>query len=397
MSGKNIKEFLAKHYRYVIVGGLFVVLVVVLIIFLIKGKDSVDVNEENVSTIPEMDTTIEVPKDKYEEDAYPAVNTLVSNYLDAMSNGDTDTMASLSSSLSDDEKAFYQAQAQYVENYSDYKVYTKKGPAENSYFLLATYNLRVKDIATPLPALLSLYVCKNESGDMYINNESLSSDEETYILQLVAQKDFADLIDQVDLDYNAAIEADESLATATAGIKDEINRAAQQILTTKQQEEMEAAAQAEAAAQQEAMAAAATKVRCTDDNVNIRSSASTDAEILGKTTKGAIYTRYEKMENGWSKVEYDGGEAYIKSDYLEDVPEESGDNVADAGTAAPAEAGGTITIKENVNVRKGPNQESDIINTATRGETYDLISREDGWCKINYKGQEAYVKADYVE
>ena len=403
MAKSSFKEFMSRYYRYFIIGGLFIILVIVLIVFLSKRSGSSDSNEDNASTIPELETTVEVPKDKYEENAYADVNTLVTSYLDAMSVGDTETMASLSSSLSTDMKAFYEAQAKYVGNYSQINIYTKKGPTDNSYFLLATYNLLINGQTTPLPALISLYVCRNDSGALYINSESLTSDEEAYILELVAQKDFSELIDEVELDYNAALDADDNLASAANALKEEINKDAQEILVARQQEELEAAAAAEAQAQAEAQAASATQVKCTSDNVNIRASASTEADSLGKTKTGDVYTRYEEMENGWSKIDYNGTEAYIKSEFLEPVLEEKkdsgegGESGESASKASSLKPGDKITVKENVNVRKSPSETGEKVATAYRGEQFELIEVSNGWCKVTYKGQEAYVKADYVE
>lgn len=399
MARKGFREYMSRHYRYYIIGGLFVALLVVLIVVWRKGSHKDPSEEDTASTIPELETTVEVPKDKYEENAYADVNSLVSSYLGAMSTGDTVTMASLSSSLSDDMKAFYEAQAKYVGNYSNYNVYTKKGPAENSYFLLATYDLLISGQTTPLPALISLYVCRNDSGALYINSESLSADEEAYILELVAQKDFSDLINQVEMDYNSALEADDNLAAAASALKDEINKDAQEILVAKQQKDLEAAAEAEAAAQAEAQAASASQVKCTSENVNIRASASTEAESIGKTKAGDVYTRYEKMENGWSKIDYNGKEAYIKSEFLEPVEssEESSGTSEGGSGASNLKPGDKITVKENVNVRKSASETGEKISTAYRGEQFELIELSNGWCKIKYKGEEAYVKADYVE
>ena len=395
MAGKSIKEFILKHLRYFIVGGLFVLWVILLIIFLVNKKKNLD-TDETASVIPETGAVVEVPKDKYELDAYQNVNTLVASYLNAMSVGDTETMASLSSSLSDDKKAFYTAQAKYMGDYSNYHVYTKKGPEENSYFVLVTFDLHLQNQTTALPALLSLYVCTNESGALYVNSESLTADDEAYILELVAQKDFADLIEDVEIQYNAKLDSDSSLAATAEALKEEINRDAQDLLAQQQQEAMEAAAQAEADAQEAAKIAASTQVRCTSENVNIRASASTDATSLGKTTAGEIYTRYEAMDNGWSKIDYNGQEAFIKSEYLEPVDSSGTEAPAEGGTVQ-AQPGDKITVKENVNVRKSPSETGDKIATAYRGEQYELIENKDGWCKINYKGEEAYVKSDYVE
>ncbi len=400
MARRGFKEYMSRHYRYFIIGGLFLVLIVVLIVIWTRKSNDRSEEDENASTIPELETTVEVPKDKYEENAYADVNSLVSSYLGAMSTGDTVTMASLSSSLSDDMKAFYEAQAKYVGNYSNYNVYTKKGPAENSYFLLATYDLLIDGQSTPLPALISLYVCRNDAGALYINSESLTADEEAYILELVAQKDFADLINRVEMDYNSALEADTNLAAAANALKDEINKDAQEILVAKQQKDLEEAAAAEAQAQAEAAAASSTQVKCTSENVNIRSSASTDAESIGKTKAGDVYTRYEKMENGWSKIDYNGQEAYIKSEFLEEVDSSSDSGASSEGGSSAAsnlKPGDKITVKENVNVRKSAGESGEKIATAYRGEQFELIEVSNGWCKIKYKGEEAFVKADYVE
>ncbi len=391
---------MSRHYRYFIIGGLFIVLLVVLIIVWSRSSKRRAEEEENASTIPELETTVEVPKDRYEENAYQDVNSLVSSYLGAMSTGDTETMASLSSSLSDDMKAFYEAQAKYVGNYTNFNVYTKAGPADNSYFLLATYDLLISGQSTPLPALISLYVCRNDSGALYINSESLTADEEAYILELVAQKDFAELINDVELEYNSALESDASLAAAANALKDEINKDAQEILVAKQQKDLEDAAEAEAQAQAEAQAASASQVKCTSENVNIRASASTEAESLGKTKAGDIYTRYEKMENGWSKIDYNGKEAYIKSDFLEPVEDKSSDSSSSENkesSVSKKKPGDKITVKENVNVRKSASETGEKISTAYRGEQFELVELTNGWCKIKYKGEEAFVKADYVE
>lgn len=399
MARKSFKEFISKYFRYFIVGGLFLALVIILIVVWSKNKHKSPADEENVSTIPELETTVEVPKDKYEENAYPEVNNLVQAYFDAMSVGDTEKMASLSSSMSDDMKAFYEAQAKYVGSYSNVNVYTKKGPAENSYFLLATYDLLINGQTTPLPALISLYVCKNDAGQLYVNSENLSGDDEAYILELVSQKDFADLIDKVELDYNSALEHNDNLAAAANALKEEINEDAKSILEAKQQEELASAAAAEAQAQQEALEASATQVSCNADNVNIRASASTDSDVLGKTSMGAVYTRYEAMDNGWSKIDYNGTEAYIKSDYLDPVKSESSEETEGGEESAESKLtpGSKITVTENVNIRKSPSETGEKITTAYRGQQFDLKEVENGWCKISYKGEEAYVKADYVE
>lgn len=394
-SAGSFRESMAKNYRYFIVGGLFLILVIVLVIFLAtRGTDVVKEGEQN-SAIEDIASSVEVPKDKYEQDAYPNVNTICTSYMNAMSIGDSDTMASLSNALSDERRAFFEAQAQYISQYADYHFYTKAGPEENSYLVLVTYTLQIVSDANKLPALCSLYVCTDESGTLYINNSDLSENDEAYILALASQDDFKQLQDDVQLAYNDMLEKNPDLSARVTELRGQINSDVQAKLEAKKQAETEAAA-AQAAEEAAALAAANAKTVRATDVVNIRSSSSTDSEVLGKTSQGQEFTRYEVLENGWSKIDYNGQEAYIKTEYLEEVNQEAG---AEGGEVAAnvREPGSTITVKENANIRSQPNTDSDSLGKASSGDTFTLVEEKDGWCKFTYDGKDAYIRSDLIQ
>ena len=52
------------------------------------------------------------------------------------------------------------------------------------------------------------------------------------------------------------------------------------------------------------------------ETVNVRKSASTDADKVGKLTIGSEIEIIEQMSNGWTKIKYSDGEAYVKSDFV---------------------------------------------------------------------------------
>lgn len=394
-SAGSFRESMAKNYRYFIVGGLFLILVIVLVIFLAtRGTDVVKEGEQN-SAIEDIASSVEVPKDKYEQDAYPNVNTICTSYMNAMSIGDSDTMASLSNALSDERRAFFEAQAQYISQYADYHFYTKAGPEENSYLVLVTYTLQIVSDANKLPALCSLYVCTDESGTLYINNSDLSENDEAYILALASQDDFKQLQDDVQLAYNDMLEKNPDLSARVTELRGQINSDVQAKLEAKKQAETEAAA-AQAAEEAAALAAANAKTVRATDVVNIRSSSSTDSEILGKTSQGQEFTRYEVLENGWSKIDYNGQEAYIKTEYLEEVNQEAGAESSEVA-ASVREPGSTITVKENANIRSQPNTDSDSLGKASSGDTFTLVEEKDGWCKFTYDGKDAYIRSDLIQ
>ena len=120
--------------------------------------------------------------------------------------------------------------------------------------------------------------------------------------------------------------------------------------------------------------------------VNVRSSDSETADKLGKITGGTKVEVKEQRVNGWSKIDYEGKDGFIKSEFL-DVAE----------SAANVETIGTVTADTNVNVRATASETGTKLGIVVGGETLDLVAREGDWCKVVYNGQIGYVKAEFVK
>ena len=54
----------------------------------------------------------------------------------------------------------------------------------------------------------------------------------------------------------------------------------------------------------------------TSTRVNIRDAASADARVLYTVDEGTTFDIIEIQDNGWSKILYEGSEAYISSSYV---------------------------------------------------------------------------------
>lgn len=57
-------------------------------------------------------------------------------------------------------------------------------------------------------------------------------------------------------------------------------------------------------------------VYCTADGVHVRESYSTEAKIVGTVNKGEQIQRTGICDNGWSRITYNGADAYVYGDYL---------------------------------------------------------------------------------
>lgn len=402
----GIKEFIIKHYQYFGVGILFLTLVVVLLIFSAGRKDK---EKESVSTVSEVsaDTAaIPVPETELQVDAYTEVNTLVSSYFNAMASGDTDTLSGICSNLDETEKIRIQKKAEYTEDYRNFTCYTKPGPETDSYIVFAYYEIKFKDIDTLAPGLTSLYICKDDKGSLYVYSGELSDSVNDYIRGVAAQDDVVELLNKVDTKYTEAAAADPSLKSFMEALPSALDEAVS----------TELAAQSEATATESDNAAggetaptegtAASETVKAIDTVNIRKSASETGEKLGKAATGDTFTRLETMENGWSKIDYNGTEAYVKSEYLaasgeaaptdEPAPEKPAEEKP--ATDNTESSGQSVVVKETVKIRESASTDGKKLGSAYMGEKFELINRQaDGWCKIKYKGQTAYVNADYVD
>ena len=352
---------------------------------------------------------LESPVFELEENAYPDINNLVRTYYDAQAAGDMEVISKLNTYLNDIEKIRVQELSKYIESYPVLNVYTKPGLAENTYVAYVYSEVKFADMEQELPGMQTYYIGQDENGDYFINDGTYDDAIWSYIKDVTLQDDVVDLNNKVVVEYNDLLAEDEELSDFIAYLKEKINEDVGEILA--QAETADTAQEAEAQEQEteeaqadEAQTDTVVKTVRATDVVNIRSSDSEEADKIGKAQIGEEFPLLEERGNGWSKIEYNGADAFIKSDYLEVVSEETVEASAETTREQEAEpdaaqtASGTVKVKESVRIRKSVSTDGEVLGTAYAGEEYPLLMKQaDGWSKIEYKGQTAYVKSDYVE
>lgn len=347
-----------------------------------------------------------------EENAYPEINNIIRTYYDAQASGDIAVISSLNTYLDEIETIRVQELSKYIDSYPTVNVYTKPGLTENTYVAYVYSEVKFTDAEQLLPGMQTYYIGQDENGDYFINDGTYDDVIWKYIKEITLQDDVVDLNNKVVVAYNELLAESEELNEFIAYLKEKINEDVGEILAAAEQAEAEANEIEMASAQEETQPQnqpAASTVRATDV-VNIRSSDSEEADKIDKAQIGQEFPLLEEKGNGWSKVAYNGGEAYIKSDYLEPVFEEVlvAEGTEDEETAENEEnlaentandtVSGTVTVIESVRVRKSASTDAEALGTVYAGDELELIMKQaDGWTKIKYKGQTAFVKSDYVE
>lgn len=358
------------------------------------------------------------PEFELEENAYPEINGVVRRYYDAQAEGDVETVSSLNSYLDDISKIRVEEMSKYIEAYPVVDVYTKPGLAENTYVAYVYSEVKFQDIEQRFPGMQTFYIGLDSNGDYFINDGTYDSAVWDYIKTVTLQDDVVDLNNRVTVEYNELLENNEELSEYIAYLREKVSEEVGEILAEAEQpvggDEIQTAdagadeTDGTQMSETEPIASVVRTVRATDV-VNIRTSDSETADKIDKAQIGQEFTLLEQRGNGWSKVKYKDGEAFIKSDYLEVVEEvvvanntSTESNTAStnntASQSSSQEVIGTVKVIENVKVRKAASTSSEVLGTAYIGETLDVVMKQaDGWTKIKYKGEIAYVKSDYVE
>ena len=377
---------------------LLVILVFVTVAISINARERVEqATEEAKIVLEEAKTDVqEVKEIVFEEDAYPEINKLIYRYYEALEMADIDILIDIQSVVNQTQSIRLQKMSEYIDKYENIHVYTKPGPYIDTYIAYVTSDAYLNGQEVSIPGVSAFYICKNEEGTYYINSGELSKEEALYIKNVTLQSDVVDLKNSVRVSYNKVMEDNPELSEFWADTSVNIDLAVSEEmaleakLKTQLEEEMNAdtSANDENPESDEPAEPVIIRVRVTD-KVNVRKSASTTADRLGSANAGETYVLLEKMANGWSRISYNSGEGYIKSEFLEEVED-----------LTKIETSGTVTVMTaSLNVRSEASQTATRLGALVSGQIVDLIEYvEDGeWCKIKFNGQIGYVKAEFVE
>lgn len=334
MEQRNMRELLEK-YKYYVIGA--AVVLVVIIALVAGGRKTETVPEEPQETQEAADQQEqEEEPNELEENSHSSIERLVSKYLDCIVNGDVDALESIVDELSDTDKEEVKKLDKAYESYSDLKCYTKKGPDEDSYIVFVCCDMKIAGVETLAPYISCLYIGpKDESGNRYIRYNNVEEDQtlQAYVQELEQDPEVKALYDDVNARYQEALNNDPTLAEFVQNATGKANE------NTETAEE-EAPAADEAAEQED--------------------------------------------------VQEETGEEPAAEEQNEEPAEEE---------APAAEAQNRETrVTESVNIRSEASTDSDRIALAYQGDAITQIeSYDNGWSKVEYKGETGYVKTEFLE
>ncbi|WP_257147899.1 SH3 domain-containing protein [Bacillus thuringiensis] len=119
--------------------------------------------------------------------------------------------------------------------------------------------------------------------------------------------------------------------------------------------------------------------------LNVRSGAGTNYGIISALQKGTKVTVLSE-QNGWSKINYNGKNGYISSQYLSKGQVSGGEEAI----------GDYYVNASTLNVRSGAGTNYGIIGALQKGTKVTVLSEQNGWSKINYNGKNGYISSQYL-
>ena len=152
-------------------------------------------------------------------DNVPEVSTVLEQYYTALGARDINGLFAVTDNLTAEEQAQIEAESD-VESYGDVKAYTISGPSDGTYIAFVSSRCKYLGINQTLPMLSEYYLYTKEDGSLKIMDDTDSDAAVTEAMEAALEnEEVKDLIEQVQNDYQNALDADASLRAYVESIQ----------------------------------------------------------------------------------------------------------------------------------------------------------------------------------
>lgn len=152
-------------------------------------------------------------------DNVPEVSTLLEQYYTALGARDINGLFAVTDNLTAEEQAQIEAESD-VESYGDVKAYTISGPSDGTYITFVSSRCKYLGINQTLPMLSEYYLYTKEDGSLKIMDDTDSDAAVTEAMKAALEnEEVKNLIEQVQNDYQNALDADASLRAYVESIQ----------------------------------------------------------------------------------------------------------------------------------------------------------------------------------
>ncbi len=392
-------------------------LIVVLIVGGIIIKPSENNRSHNSETVGEVisvetEATGESSAESNNEllvDAFSKINRLMETYFKAKLDCDTETLQKIVYNTENITEEKLLKENEYIEDYQNIKCYTKNGILDNTYIVYVYFEYKFYNIDTNAPAMIRMYVCTNEAGDVYIYNEAVDGEIASYMEEVNNSDDVVALFEETDNLLKTAIESDENLmgfytkliegvgSETEASTEAETTEASTEEVTTEEvtteeatTEEVTTEATTEAETTEAATEDSSDRMKNTDDTAYVKTDAKVYSEPVAdselKVASVSMGERYRRIayNDKWSKIEYEEDVfGFVSNENL----------IIDEDFIYVNE---TVYAKQTVRVRAEASYDAEVVGTLYEGESLKRLGYNEEWSKVVFEGDIYFIGKGFL-
>ncbi|HSQ90423.1 SH3 domain-containing protein [Romboutsia sp.] len=129
----------------------------------------------------------------------------------------------------------------------------------------------------------------------------------------------------------------------------------------------------------------AVTMQCNTSSLNIRKGPSTSEKIVGRLKYADKVSVVANLSNGWSKIKFNGGYAYVSSQYLSNA------------VLMPDVHNFMKCNTDVLNVRSGPSTSERLVGNLQKGDNVEVVYHLNSrWSRIKFNDGYAYVSSSYL-
>ena len=179
-----------------------------------EAADDTSNTENTDNTYNTDNTAVSFAADNVQE-----VSTVLEQYYTALGARDINGLFAVTDNLTAEEQAQIEAESD-VESYGDVKAYTISGPSDGTYIAFVSSRCKYLGINQTLPMLSEYYLYTTEDGSLKIMDDTDSDAAVTEAMKAALEnEEVKNLIEQVQNDYQNALDADASLRAYVESIQ----------------------------------------------------------------------------------------------------------------------------------------------------------------------------------
>lgn len=133
---------------------------------------------------------------------------------------------------------------------------------------------------------------------------------------------------------------------------------------------------------------ASVKVKSKVDQLRIRSGAGTNYKVLSYMDKGEELPKLD-VKGDWVKVKWNDQTGWVHGNYIEEVSVTSKEQQPISTTIQ-------MVNVNALNVRKGPNLSSDLIDQLTFGTNVTILSKKEDWVEVKYDEKTGWIASQFL-